>query len=57
MLSRFSQKSLSLSSAFRTKTLLAAAAPTRFYGNMTSECKDQLQALGITNKNVVFNPS
>lgn len=37
--------------------MLAAATPTRFYGNVTQECKDQLLSLGITNQNVVFNPS
>lgn len=57
MLSRLGQKSSALTNAFRTKGLMAAAAPSRFYGNMTQECKDHLQSLGINNKNVVFNPS
>lgn len=55
MLSRLAHKSLS---ALRTRSLLAgAAAPRRSYGNVTKECQDQLLALGITNKNIVFNPS
>ena len=32
-------------------------APARNYGQMTKECADQLKSLGITNKNIVFNPS
>ena len=57
MLSRLGQKSSTLSNAFRSKGLMACAAPSRFYGNMTSECKDHLTELGINNKNIVFNPS
>lgn len=37
--------------------MLAATAPTRSYGNITQECADQLKSLGITNKEVIFNPS
>ena len=54
MLSRLSNTNLS---AFRTRSLLTSSLPTRSYGNMTKECADHLKALGITNKNIVFNPS
>lgn len=37
--------------------LLAQSMALRRYGNVTQECKDHLAALGITNKNIVFNPS
>jgi len=56
MLSRLGQKSLSLTSAFRARSMLASV-PTRGHGNMTKECADHLKALGITNKNIVFNPT
>ena len=61
MLSRLGQKSLS---AFRTRSLIAGAvAPTRNFSvgsigaQVTQECKDQLASLGITNQEIVFNPS
>ena len=50
MLSRFAQKSFG-----RTSQLLTQ--PRRFKANITKECTDHLAALGITNKNIVFNPS
>ena len=40
----------------QSKTLFNGGA-TRQYGNVTQECKDHLAKLGITNKNIVFNPS
>jgi len=57
MLGKLTQKSLTLSNAFRTRSLFARGLPSRNYGNMTQECADQLKSLGITNKNIVFNPS
>lgn len=37
--------------------MLAGVVPNRSYGNITDECKNQLKSLGITNKEIVFNPS
>jgi len=53
MLSRLGQKSW----AMRQSLFTSSAFPKRSYGNMTQECADHLRSLGITNKNIVFNPS
>ncbi len=55
MFSKLGQKSVSLTSAFRQRSMLAGVT-TRGHGNMTIECADHLKALGIVNKNIVFNP-
>lgn len=53
MFSKLGQKSFN---AYKSRSLMTGG-PTRSYGQMTKECADQLAALGITNKNIVFNPS
>ena len=57
MLSKLSQKSSLFSSALKQRGLLASSLPQRSYGNMTDECKRHMDSLGITNKNIVFNPA
>ena len=57
MLSRFAQRGSVLSNPLKSRGVLASSLPSRNYGNMTQECADQLKSLGITNQNVVFNPS
>ena len=49
--------SRNLQQALKPTSLLLRTAACRTYGQMTKECADHLTALGITNKNIVFNPS
>ena len=53
MFSKLGQKSLN---AFKPASLMARG-PTRGFSQMTQECANQLKSLGITNKNIVFNPT
>ena len=57
MFSRFVQRGAVASNPLRSRAFMAAGLPSRNYGNMTKECADQLKSLGITNENIVFNPS
>jgi len=44
-------------SRLTSKALSRRVLPNRGFATMTRECEEHLRSLGITNANVVFNPS